>query len=83
MHAAAVESSIPAAQTVRVTEDSLTVELSDGRSLSVLLAWFPQLAHSTPTERKNWRLIGRSQGTHWDTPDEEISVEGLLAGEPS
>ena len=83
MHTSAVEISIPAAETVTVTDDSLTVELSDGRSLSVPLAWFPRLVHATPTERKNWRLIGRGQGIHWNTLDEDISVEGLLAGKPS
>lgn len=83
MHTSAVGISIPVAETITVTEDTLTVELSDGRSLSVLLAWFPRLVHATPTERKSWRLIGRGQGIHWDTLDEDISVEGLLAGKPS
>lgn len=73
----------PAAETVTVTEDALTVELSDGRSLSVPLAWFPRLVHATPIERKGWRLIGRGHGIHWDKLDEDISVEGLLAGRPS
>lgn len=71
------------AETVTVTEDTLTVELSDGRSLSVPLAWFPRLIHATPAERKNWRLIGRGHGIHWNKLDEDISVEGLLAGKPS
>ncbi len=83
MHTSAVEISIPAAETVIVTEDTLTVELSDGRTLSVPLTWFPRLVHATPAERKNWRLIGRGQGIHWNTLDEDISVEGLLAGKPS
>ncbi len=83
MHTSAVEISIPVAETVAVTEDTLTVELSDGRSLSVPLAWFPRLVHATPTERKNWQLIGRGQGIHWDTLDEDISIEGLFAGKPS
>lgn len=83
MHTSAVEISIPAAETVIVTEDTLTVELSDGRSLSVPLTWFPRLVHATPAERKNWRLISRGQGIHWNTLDEDISVEGLLAGKPS
>jgi Protein of unknown function (DUF2442) len=83
MHTSAVEISVPAAEMVTVTEDSLTIELSDGRSLSVPLAWFPRLVYATPTERKNWRLIGRGQGIHWNTLDEDISVEGLLAGKPS
>jgi hypothetical protein len=71
------------AKIVTVAEDTLTVELSDGRSLSVPLAWFPRLVHATPAERKSWRLIGRGHGIHWDKLDEDISVEGLLAGKPS
>jgi hypothetical protein len=66
-----------------VTEDTLTVELSDERSLSVPLDWFPRLCHATPAERKSWRLIGRGHGSHWNQLDENISVEGLLAGKPS
>lgn len=83
MNTSAVEIAVPAAETVTVTEDTLTVELSDGRSLSVPLAWFPRLVHATPAERKNWRLIGRGHGIHWTKLDEDISVEGLLAGKPS
>ena len=66
-----------------VTDDALSVELSDGRILSVPLTWFPRLVHGTPKERANWRLIGRGQGIHWEDLDEDISVEGLLAGRPS
>ncbi len=47
------------------------------------LAWFPRLLHASPQERKNWRLIGKGQGIHWAELDEDISVEGLLAGKPS
>jgi len=83
MNTSAVEISVPMAETVTVTEDTLTVELSDGRSLSVPLAWFPRLVHATPAERKNWRLIGRGYGIHWNKLDEDISVEGLLAGKSS
>lgn len=71
------------AQDVRVTDDSLMVELADGRSLSVPLAWYPRLAHGTPKERAEWRLIGRGEGIHWPQLDEDISVEGLLAGRRS
>lgn len=66
-----------------LTNDTVTVELSDGRSISVPLAWFPRLVHATPAERKNWRLIGRGRGIHWDTLDEDISIDGLLAGKLS
>jgi hypothetical protein len=83
MSTSAIESAVPAAETVTVTEDTLTVELSDGRTLSVPLAWFPRLVHATVAERKSWRLIGRGHGIHWNKLDEDISVEGLLAGKPS
>ncbi|MDH4084983.1 MAG: DUF2442 domain-containing protein [Nitrospira sp.] len=83
MNTSAVEISLPVAESVTVTEDTLTVELSDGRSLSVPLAWFPRLVHATPAERNNWRLIGRGHGIHWSKLNEDISIEGLLAGKPS
>ena len=66
-----------------MTDDSLTVELSDGRTISVPLAWYPRLTHATGDERSRWRLIGRGEGIHWSDLDEDISVEGLLAGRPS
>src|SRR6184192_1576123 len=68
---------------VRCTEDTLTVDLSDGRTISVPLAWYPRLVHGTFEERSDWRLIGRGEGIHWPQLDEDISVEGLLAGRPS
>ncbi|HEX2202324.1 MAG TPA: DUF2442 domain-containing protein [Longimicrobium sp.] len=68
---------------MRVTDDALTVELADGRVLSVPLVWYPRLAHGTPEERNHWRLIGRGEGIHWPDLDEDLSVEGLLAGRPS
>lgn len=74
---------IPDAERVTVSEDTLDVELSDGRAISVPLTWFPRLVHGTPVERANWRLIGRGQGVHWEDLDEDVSVEGLLAGRPS
>lgn len=83
MNTSTVEIAVPAAESVTVTGDSLTVELSDGRSLSVPLAWFPRLLHATPAERKNWRFIGRGHGIHWNALDEDISVESLLTGKHS
>jgi hypothetical protein len=74
---------IPAATNVVVTEDTLTVDLSDGRTISVPLAWYPRLAHGTPDELAKWRLIGRGEGIHWPELDDDISVEGLIAGMPS
>ena len=68
---------------VGVTKDTLTVDLDDGRTLSVPLAWYPRLFHGTPKERKNWRLIGQGEGIHWQDLDEDISVENLMLGKPS
>jgi uncharacterized protein DUF2442 len=68
---------------VAVTEDALTVELVDGRSLSVPLEWYPRLVRATPAERNNWRLIGRGEGVHWPELDEDVSASGLLAGRAS
>lgn len=71
------------AQNVVVTDDSLTVDLNDGRSISVPLAWYPRLLHGTPAERNNYRLIGDREGIHWPNLDEDISVENLLQGKLS
>jgi hypothetical protein len=68
---------------VAVTEEELTVGLTDGRTISVPLLWFPRLANGTPKERKRWRLLGRGEGIHWPDLDEDISVANLLAGQPS
>jgi hypothetical protein len=78
-----VKMEIPLARGVTATRDTLRVDLSDGRTISVPLAWFPRLVHASPAERNNWRLIGRGHGIHWKDLDEDISVEGLLAGKPS
>jgi hypothetical protein len=71
------------AQRVSVTDDTLAVDLSDGRTISVPLAWFPRLLHGTTEERGNWRFIGDKEGIHWPDLDEDISVENLLAGKCS
>ena len=71
------------AQAARVTQDTLHVDLADGRTISVPLVWYPRLLHATAEERKNWRLIGKGRGIHWEAIDEDISVDGLLAGRPS
>ncbi len=83
MSTLAIEIEIPRAIDVKVTKDTLTVELSDGRTISVPLQWYPRLVYATPEERKNWRLIGNGEGIHWEDLDEDISVEGLIAGRPS
>jgi hypothetical protein len=71
------------AEDVIVTEDALTVELSDGCSISVPLAWYPRLVHGTSEERSNWRLVGQGTGIHWLALDEDVSVDNLLAGRAS
>ena len=81
------------AQNVTVTDDALIVDLTDGRTISVPLAWYPRLLHGKPEERSNWRLIGDREGIHWPEfvlwlsrrkdLDEDISVENLLFGKHS
>jgi hypothetical protein len=73
----------PGAVRARITRDQLSVDLDDGRTITVPLAWYPRLARGTEAERNNWRLIGGGHGIHWEALDEDISVEGLLAGTPS
>lgn len=83
MSTSAIEMEVPFAENVTISVDTLCVELSDGRTISVPLAWYPRLLRATSAERKRWRLIGRGLGIHWEDLDEDISVEGLLAGKPS
>ena len=73
----------PLAQDVKVTNDTLIVDLADGRTLSVPASWYPRLAHGTAAERAQWELIGRGHGIHWPKLDEDIAVEDLLAGRRS
>lgn len=79
----AIELRMVSAQNVQVTDDALIVDLSDGRTVSVPLAWFPRLLHGKPEERNKWRLIGEGEGIHWPDLDEDISVENLILGKPS
>ncbi|MDP2992999.1 MAG: DUF2442 domain-containing protein [Deltaproteobacteria bacterium] len=83
MNTLAIEIQVPNAESVTVTQDTLSVDLSDGRTISVPIFWFPRLMYATQEERNNWRLIGNGHGIHWEDIDEDISVEGLLAGKPS
>jgi hypothetical protein len=73
----------PAASRVTVSNDQLTVDLVDGRTLSVLLAWYPRLLHAAPEERQNVHLLGDGYALEWPGLDEHIGVEGLLAGRQS
>ena len=79
----AIEISNVKVQNVAVGEDALTVDLSDGRTISTPLAWYPRLLNGTPQEQRNWRLIGQGEGVHWPDLDEDVSVENLVFGQPS
>jgi hypothetical protein len=68
---------------VKLRKDVLSVELADGRTITVPLAWYPRLSHATAEERNSWRLIARGRGIHWPKLDEDISVSNLLLGQPS
>ena len=65
---------------VCIDDDRLTVDLMDGRSISVPVAWFPRLAAGTAEQRQNWELFGAGYGIHWPELDEDLSTEGLLRG---
>jgi hypothetical protein len=83
MSSSRVETREALAAHVEVDEDTLTVELSDGRTIAVPLDWYPRLTHCTAEERSSWRLIGGGLGIHWPAIDEDISIANLLAGQPS
>ena len=67
---------------VRVSEDALTVDLMDGRTLIVPLAWYPRLLHATEEQRNHFRIMGGGYVIHWPALDEHLSSQGLLAGAP-
>ena len=79
----AIQIEVPYAVDARVTDDTLSVDLNDGRTISVPLVWYPRLVEASPEEREHWRLIGGGEGLHWEELDEDISIEGLLAGRAS
>jgi hypothetical protein len=83
MSSSAIDIREARAQAVSVSEEALTVDLADGRTISVPLAWYPRLLHAKPAERENWRFAGDREGIHWPDLDEDISVESLLAGRRS
>ena len=68
---------------VRLSDDSLSVDLIDGRTITVPLAWYPKLLHGTPEQRANWETCGGGYGIHWPDIDEDLSTEGLLRGAPA
>src|SRR5437763_14910848 len=83
MRSSAVETREALATGATVSDDTLAVELADGRTIAAPLAWYPRLAHATAEERSSWRLLGGGRGIHWPAVDEDISVVNLLAGQPS
>jgi hypothetical protein len=83
MRISTAEAEVPVVEKVTVTEDTLTVDLSDGRTISVPLPWYPRLLHGSKKERNNWRLIGKGYAIHWEDLDEDISVENLILGQVS
>ena len=68
---------------VRVTDDTISVDLFDGRTITVPLAWYPRLLHATSEQRANWRIAGAGYGIHWPDIDEDLSTRGLLQGAPA
>lgn len=74
---------LPRAVHVSVTEDTLSVDLEDGRSVSVPIGWYPRLAHGTSAERANVQIAGAGLGFHWPDLDEDIGIEGILLGKQS
>ena len=83
MSSSLVETRPALATRAELTEDALSVELADGRTIVVPLDWYPRLANATAEERNTWRLIGGGRGIRWPALDEDISVANLLAGQPS
>ena len=68
---------------VKITRNTLSVDLRDGRTITVPLAWYPRLFNATTTQRKNWQVAGGGYGIYWPDLDEDLSTEGLLRGAPA
>ncbi len=68
---------------VHLSEDTLAVDLVDGRAIVAPLAWYPRLLNATPEQRANWKVSGAGYGIHWPDIDEDLSTEGLLRGAPA
>lgn len=68
---------------VRIDESALSVDLMDGRTITVPLAWYPRLANATQAQRQTWQIAGGGYGIHWPEIDKDLSTEGLLRGAPA
>ena len=68
---------------VRITDETVSVDLCDGRTITVPLVWFPRLLHATPVQRANFRIAGGGYGIYWPDIDEDLSTQGLLQGAPA
>ena len=71
------------ATNLRFTDESLIVDLADGRTVTVPLSWYPRLVHATKKERENWETVLNGEGFHWPDLDEDLSVDGFVKGRPS
>lgn len=78
-----VETSTPRIVGVSINDDRLTLNLEDGRILSVPILWYPRLAYGTDEERHNFEISGGGFGIHWPKLDEDIGIKGLLLGKKS
>lgn len=83
MNSSAVKTNGPVAVNVEVSENTISVSLSDGRAVDVPILWYPRLSHALPQHRNKWEIIGNGHGIHWPELDEDISVENILSGQPS
>ena len=70
-------------QNVYFTEDTISVDIMDGRTITVPLVWYPKLLAATPEQREKWNVCGGGYGIHWEEIDEDLSTEGLLRGAPA
>ncbi len=83
MLSVAVTLALPRITAVRVSDDTLTVDLEDGRTLSVPIGWYPRLAYGTSAERERFEISGAGYGIHWPDLDEDVGIEGLILGKRS
>jgi len=72
-----------AVRDVHFSDDTLSVDLADGRTITVPLVWYPRLLQATPAQRVNWEIVGAGYGIHWPDVDEDLSAEGILRGSPA